>query len=94
MAGGTVRPEFTGMAVILAMAGITKLRCTRKDAIDMATLTRQPHVFAFQKENELVVVEGKRSPVHGGVTVATQRTEIPFMRVIRGMAGIAVAGCP
>ncbi len=92
MAGAAIRTKLSIVLVILGMAGVTTGRCAFEDVVDVASLAGDRDMFTFQFEGEQVVVDGGRQPTRRCMAVAAIRTELTFVLVIFGMAGIAVGG--
>jgi hypothetical protein len=58
----------------------------------MAAFTFHPDMFPLDRKQNCIVIEGKRGPIRGGVTIATLRAKIAFVFVTVRMAGIASGG--
>ncbi len=68
MTGRTICAKLAVMTIILFMAGITISRCALEDIVDMARLTLDLSMFAFEFESCKIVIELGRLP--GGCRVA------------------------
>ena len=68
MAGTAVDTEFAVVVVILFMAGVTISRCAFENIVDMALLTLDIDMFAFEFEGREIMIKLGRLPGSGRVT--------------------------
>ena len=80
------------MSIILRMAGIAIGRCTQKVVILMAAIARDGGMFSGQFKADRIMIECGRAPTGSGVTGGAIRTQLTFMGIILGMAGITICG--
>ena len=84
--------EQTGVKGRVGVTGSACSRGTLEDIIDMTLAARYIGMCTGQLEAGQVVIKGRWQPAAGGMTGATIRAELAFMRIILLMTGVAVLG--
>ena len=94
MTGATIRPELSAVRISVRMTGVTICRRTLVNAVGMAGSAANVAMLSGQGEACVVMVEGRTIPTVGGVTRAAIHPELPAVRIVCSMTGIAIGRCP